>query len=425
MIAAGHQGHGPPDGVAGAGHAPATLHTLLVVLIFSAMNFGKYFGTGFVLKVLPIDLLLVALLIYTSLARRFRFRLGGGLFILFAFMALNIACEILSVIAIDGGAPENISLGVALVRNAVLIFIVAQLDYDYQRTRRWLMAAGAAFSLIAIAGWLNAIRNYAQIAASRSLHDPQIFYVFSEGQLRLQGLREDPNFFFIINLIPLVMGISLIRERRALWPVVGTGLILAASVLTFSRSGALLLGLLVFFLFVGDLTRFNVRRLFLTVSAIVLIVVGARFVSDAYGLPDVGQIMTARFERGTESGGSGRTRLWAGAWDGFTDAVVFGQGGRYTYRTYGQYAHNDYLEMLSSHGLVGFALMAGMWLYVVAAIASRYLAARLVPLFSYSALCFLIMLGASFFFTIYYNPYIWFLVALIFTVKEDEGAGSR
>lgn len=405
--------------------APASLHTLVVVLIYAAMNFGSYFSVGFVLKLLPIDALLGVFLIYAVLARRFSFRLGGELFILFLLMALSFACEIFSVIAIDGGATENISLGVAVARNAGLVFTVAQLDYDYGRTRRWLVAAGAGFSLVAIGGFLNAVQNYARIAAVRSLHDPGIFYTLGEGQIRLQGLREDPNFFFIVNLIPLVMGISLVREKPTLLRIVATGVIATASTLTFSRSGALLLGLLLLFLFIGDLTKFNVRRLFLSVAAIFLIVLGARFVSETYDLPDIADIMAARFERVGETGGSGRSFVWTGAWNGFKEAVVFGKGGRYTSRTYGQYAHNDYLEMLSSHGLVGFALMTGTWLYIVSFVAARYPTARLVPLFSYSALCFLVMLGASFFFTIYYNPYIWFLVALLFTIREDAWAESR
>ena len=81
--------------------------------------------------------------------------------------------------------------------------------------------------------------------------------------------------------------------------------------------------------------------------------------------------------------------------------------------------------MLSSHGLVGFTLMIGTWLYVIAFLASRFIRGRAVPLFAYSSLIFLIMLGASLFFTIYYSPFIWFPVALIFTVKEGDWAGSR
>ena len=424
MAAAGDHQDGQAIGIAATVRPPSSLQTFLVVLIFSAMHFGSYFSMGFVLNLLPIDVVLGVVLVYAMFARRFSFRLGGKLFTLFVFMALSVAYEIFSVIAIDGGATENISLGVAVLRNAVLIFTIAQLDYDAERTRRWLMAAGAVFSLIALAGFLRAMQNSAVILASPALRDPGIMYTVEAGQIRLQGLREDPNFFFIVNLIPLVMGISLLRAKLAFWPLVATGVILTASVLTFSRSGALLLALLLVFLFVGDLTRFNVRRLFVTVSAIVLIVLGARFVADTYDLPNVEEIMVARFTRVGETGGSGRARLWAAAWEGFKDAVVFGKGGRYIYRTYGHYTHNDYLEMLSSHGLVGFALMAGTLLYVVSVVASRYLAARLVPLFSYSALCFLIMLGASMFFTIYYNPYIWFLVALIFTVKESAGAAS-
>lgn len=195
MTAQDDQHHGPAGARAAARSQSVLRDTVLVVLLFSAMNLGKYFTAVFVLKLLPFDILLVAVLMYTSLARRFRFRMGGGLFTLFVFMALDVAYELFSVIAIDGGATANLSLGVALLRNAALIFAVAQLDYDDEKTRRWLVAAGVLFSLIAIAGYLQATLNSARILSLPALHDPGIFYSVDNRQIRLQGLREDPNFF--------------------------------------------------------------------------------------------------------------------------------------------------------------------------------------------------------------------------------------
>lgn len=404
---------------------PTSAGTLIVVLLFAAMNLGTHFSVGFVLRVLPIDIAIGAALLYTLLARRFVIRLPAGLFVLLVLIALNAAYELASVIFIDGGASENLSLGVALVRNAALVLVIAQLDYDADRTRAWITAAGAAFSVIAIGGFLRATHDSARILSSHAFDNPGIFYTVDNLQIRLQGLREDPNFFFIINLIPLLMGVSLIRQRARLWSVAATAVIVVASLLTFSRSGALLLALLLAFLFAVDLTRLKVGRIFLAVAAMVAVVLGSQLLAETYNLPDIAQVMFSRFERAGETGGSGRAYLWSAVWDGFTQAVVFGQGGRYSLRAFGHYAHNDYLEMLSSHGLVGFALMTGMWLYIALFIAARSLARRLAPLFGYSALCFLSLLGASFFFTIYYNPYIWFVVALVFSAQEGEWDASR
>ncbi len=88
--------------------------------------------------------------------------------------------------------------------------------------------------------------------------------------------------------------------------------------------------------------------------------------------PTLGGVLRYRFETGFETGGSGRLDLWKTAWEGFQKSIIWGNGGKYVLRKAGNYAHNDYLEILSSHGLIGFVAMAFLYLYILIFIKRNY-----------------------------------------------------
>ncbi|MBI5563154.1 MAG: O-antigen ligase family protein [Deltaproteobacteria bacterium] len=420
-IMTGYSAYNKPEGEPSARNRPSRLHTLIAVLLLAVMNFGSHFGANLGVKIMPIDVVTAAFLGYVIFTRHFYFRLDGSGMVLFLLLFLSFFIEMFSVVVIDGGATENVTLGVAVLRNAALIFIIMQINYDQSRVRAWLMYVGVFFSLAAIAGYLYAQSIYSQILSTRSMWESDVFWTMEAGHLRLQGLQADPNFFFIVNLIPLFFGISLVRDEKSIRAFAGTGIILAASVLTFSRSGAVLLALLLLVFFAGDIARVNVTKLFVTFAVLIALFIAAHFISAAYNLPYVEDIIVERFERGTETGGSGRLYLWSAAWDGFKDAMVFGKGGRYIFREYGQYVHNDFLEMLSSHGLAGFISMMSMWIYIAFHVMSNYFQRRGNVLFLYASLLFFFLFVVSFFFTMYYQPFIWFVVALIFTARGVAG----
>ncbi len=139
-----------------------------------------------------------------------------------------------------------------------------------------------------------------------------------------------------------------------------------------------------------------------------------------YELPTLYDIFSTRFVSGIETGGSDRLLLWKTAWEGFQSSVVWGKGGRYVFKEAGIYAHNDFLEMLSSHGIIGFIFMSIAYFYIVYFIKLKYKLCKENHLFISSSFLFALMLVASCFFTVYYNPFLWFPVALIFSVGNDK-----
>ncbi len=387
--------------------------TLLILFLFSSLYLGTNFAFDLGIIITPSDLTILAFLIFLPVIKQFKFRLNKHVLILFALIFISFLLETISALLRD--LPQNLTLGIALLRNGALIFLILQVNYDYKKLSKWIVLSGVFFSIIAIAGFVNSLLNYRKIIFNQNLWDPGIFYTLDQGILRLQGLKEDPNFFFIINLIPLFFSISLIREKRNFFSISMFSIILTASFLTFSRTGMVLLGLL---LIIIILKEFNLKKIFLTSVIILTIIFLSTFISNIFSVPSITKVITFRFEKAVETGGSHRIYYWEVAWKGFENSIIFGNGGRYTLRKAGNYAHNDYLEMLSSHGLMGFGLMSILYLYVFLFIKTKYKLFRENYLFTSSSQLFVFMLIASFFFTIYYSPSIWFSVALIFSARD-------
>lgn len=392
------------------------LGILLILLLFGSM----YLGTNFVLdvgiKISPTDIAILILLFLSPRIKHFNFKINKYTVILLMLIFIGFLLEMLSVVVVDNGDPENITLGIALLRNAVLIFLISQINYDYKKLSRWIVILGVFSSIVAIAGYVKAVSNYAVILSNKLLWHPGIFYSLDNiGVLRLQGFRENPNFFFLINLIPLFLSISIMREKKNLFSVLMFAIILTASLLTFSLTGTILLGLL---LLIIILHKFNLKKLLLIFVVSISIIIISNYIANVYEIPGHYKVIISRFAKAVETGGSSRIHLWKTAWDGFQESVIFGQGGRYVLRETGVYAHNDYLEMLSSHGLTGFTFMAMLYLYILFFIKTRYRSFKDNYLFTSSSLLFIFMLIASFSFTIYYSPLIWFPVALIFSKQH-------
>ena len=179
-------------------------------------------------------------------------------------------------------------------------------------------------------------------------------------------------------------------------------------------------GIIVLLLLALFLTKFSLRRLLWVGSLFVVVGASSWYLSVTRDVPTVYEVLQGRYEKGIETGGSGRLKTWDVAEEGFTESFIIGQGGRYTLRKIGRYTHNDYLEMLANHGLIGFAGMIVLFLYILLFIAVRYRVLRPDLLITSCSCLFPTMLVASLFFTIYYNPYIWFVVAILFSRQRPE-----
>ena len=69
-----------------------------------------------------------------------------------------------------------------------------------------------------------------------------------------------------------------------------------------------------------------------------------------------------------EGNSSGRDALYSKAWESFFNAdfitAFVGNGADSTYVILGNRAHNDWLELLTNQGLIGFIIYATLWIQI-------------------------------------------------------------
>lgn len=389
---------------------------LIFLLIFSSFYFGEKFLLNIGIKISPFDIVLLCSITSFLILHRFKWNLNGVLISFVILSLLNVIIEFLSVIFIDAGEPRNITLAVALIRNIILVLLIAQLNFDLKKGMSVIIVMGVINSLIALVFYFKAFLNYRTIILDQTLWEPGIFYSLDQGILRLQGLKDDPNFYFVVNLIPLNFAFFLLIDQKKVMYFVSCLIIFISSIFTFSRSGLLIL-FLMFILFVG------MRKNFLRKFLILFFVLGFLFIFTIFAslfFENISliEIILYRFERGIETGGSGRLHLWEAAWRGFEASPIWGKGGRYVLESAGNYVHNDWLEMLSSHGIVGLFLIILLYTFVIIYIFKKKLLQN--KLYRVVIHLFFLLLFMSTFFTIYYNPYIWFSIGLIFKIGKEE-----
>ena len=388
--------------------------TFLAFLLYASLYFGDNFNFNLGVKISFADLILLLFFGWIVLTSSLSIRFSPRLIPLFILMGLCASVEFLSLIVIDLGDTENITLGVAIIRNALLILLMYQLTLDHARLQKYLVYAAFLFSTIAIIFYARGLLNIELIVKNRHLWDPGLFYTLDSGYLRLQGFNEGPNMFFIVNYIPLFFSIMHLKQKRTFSAFLFSLVIMLASLLTFSRTGVIII---LFTVLVSLLGRINFKKLILISAIISLFFAGSQLISHYFEVPSIYEVIKARYEMGKETGGSGRLKLWEIAWKGFEESPLFGQGGRYVLKTGGNYAHNDFLEILSSHGIIGFLFMFLTYGYVLFYIVHERRELFQNDFLKTNCYFFMIFLLASLFFTIYYNPYIWIVVGFIFSKK--------
>lgn len=250
--------------------------------------------------------------------------------------------------------------------DALLMIIIAT-TFVTGRTIRWLMIAfvvGAAISVL-------------QGMATGGLSTSSDA-VFTDSEGRLSGGLGDPNFLAAAIIPAAVLSLCLIPGTRSIWgkwalvsvlPVFALGL--AASE---SRGGIVA----AIAAMAAAVVVFKRQRAAVVAIVIVIVsVVAAWFVVS----PTAWQRITE-----TESGGSGRSDLWAVAWRVFEDQPVAGAGLNNFIVVSGDYlqqpgtikradlivddrevVHNAYLQMLAEGGIVGLGLMLTIMLGTVTA----------------------------------------------------------
>jgi O-antigen ligase len=100
------------------------------------------------------------------------------------------------------------------------------------------------------------------------------------------------------------------------------------------------------------------QKLVVSVLTIAIVIIGINYLSDFYANSDYFQ---HRMEQTAEGDSSGRDELYNTFWNHFLNEqsatkILFGNGAMQTISIGGNYAHNDWLEILICHGLLGFCI---------------------------------------------------------------------
>lgn len=123
------------------------------------------------------------------------------------------------------------------------------------------------------------------------------------------------------------------------------------------KRGAILIGAVCFVWFIYRTWKVahGKQRALITVLTILITIVGAKYIADFYVASEYFQY---RMEQTSEGSSSGRDVIYSTLWTHFINEtsllkIMFGNGALQTINIVGNYAHNDWLEILTCHGVVG------------------------------------------------------------------------
>jgi len=395
-------------------------------LLFLSLYFtGPKFVVFPVLKVTPTDIILLIALYVISIyiiVNGKQPRLAIPLVPVFFFI-LFLLILLADIWRVEW--PErNVMLVVALLRNALIVLLVAYWVSMVRSFRcevlKLLARISICVSAISITMYCAYLTQLSKIKANPALWKPNIWYNLREdGVLSLSGPGRDPNFFGLVNIVGLI-AILLLNENAKFWKT-GSCVVLVALGLTFSRSVLFLLVTLLFMLSILSAARKNVRCLKVARNryckiAFLCLLPAFGVHLDALGGRPI-DIFKSRFTKGLQGKFSDRLDLWEIAITAAAKAPIFGKGGRYVQITNARYVHNDYLEVLSSYGLVGLATLAGFLLSATLSALRRAQDALCLAGCTWFLLCLLFM-GA---FSIFFNPYIYFALGLTWDTGKTHG----
>lgn len=166
----------------------------------------------------------------------------------------------------------------------------------------------------------------------------------------------------IIGLIPMLFLLNLGRNTKIIVLVALMSLIIISS-----KRGAILTGMVLFFLYV----RYTFKSLFvssskLIVTLILFIVLMAILYNFAADMFYQSAGMQSKFYKTLEGDTNGRDYIYSFffkyiLFKSSTLAFLFGNGADSTLEIFGQYAHNDWLEIGMNQGLLGIVVYVIYW----------------------------------------------------------------
>jgi O-antigen ligase len=306
---------------------------------------------------------------------------------------------------------RNFTLFIMCLRNIFIMIAVSSFKLKENKILKTIANISIFVSTVSLIMYFLFLIKYQIILSNQSLWRPGIWYYLGEGSiLRLSGVGNDPNFFGIVNIIGLIFCLFLFNERKY---KIGAIVIFLSIVLTFSRTLFIILVILILIFTVLSLIlkkcdilkEANVNYLKICLVFILFGILISLF------MPSINIIgmMQEKMKSGIENGFADRFHLWSLALSSFRISPLIGQGGRYIQMTVGRYIHNDYLEILSSYGLLGFFIvmffLLGNLKIGILNLTNNIKIGAYILLIVYM----IFMMG----FSIFFNPYIYFIIGLL------------
>jgi len=306
---------------------------------------------------------------------------------------------------------RNLTLFIMCLRNIFLMISVSSFKLEENKILKTIANISIFISMISLILYFFYLFQYQQILSNQFLWKPGIWYDLGEGSiLRLSGVGNDPNFFGIVNIIGLIFCLFLFKQRKY---KIGAIVIFLSIVLTFSRTLFIILGILIliFTVLSSILKKHNILKEvsvnYLKICLIFIlfgILIGLFMTSF-----NIVGIMQEKMKSGIGKSISDRFHLWSLAVSSFRTSPLIGQGGRYIQITEGRYVHNDYLELLSSYGLIGFFtvmfFLLGNLKIGILNLTNNIKIGAYILLIVYM----IFMMG----FSIFFNPYVYFIIGLL------------
>lgn len=196
-----------------------------------------------------------------------------------------------------------------------------------------------------------------------------------------------------LHLFPLLF----LWNRKPLFQYLFAAVIFAF-IMAGMKRGAILVGAvcLIWFLYKVFVNAKGKGKILILLCTMLLIYVGANYVMNLY---ETSPYFKYRIEQTLEGNSSNRDVIYSSLWNIYNSDpsllhFLFGNGACATLKVFGQYAHNDWLELLINQGLLGAVLYAASFATLLYTI---YKNKNNKDVYSILAMIFVIMFASSLF----------------------------
>jgi len=324
-----------------------------------------------------------------------------------------------------------LTLLIATIRNFVFSWIIINLVLRTKINQEQIMSLvtciTTAVSFVSIIAYFIYSISLAKIQMMPSLWHLGIWYYLSEGKfLRLSGLASDPNFFIAVSIVGFIFSLLLFNKNNL--QKIMSFIIFIALVLTISKIFLVLLvgsfmGLLAIYIIKKQKYILDILRNFLTIviiSSVVLLIIGIMFPKVNVYKMYTSRISTEVAYTNNPEAIDTRSSLWKVGYETYLEHPVTGSGGKAILFKRGMYVHNDYLEMMSSYGIIGLMILL-FFLFSNLFVSFKYLYSRLLLAPFLSIFCYVgFMMG----FSVFFNPYFFFPLGIMWSqiilLKKQE-----